>query len=141
MRKCRWRDIVFVLLVGMPGRAVADPVISSFPHSPISPFPHSLISSFQHSVVDGLAAVVASPSLYRHGFLTALPQVLRLDAALVWLVLGAGLTLNPLWLGLVLAGAASLVQPLRRGDDDPLHPLGPSGLWPTPGTDRAVGTS
>lgn len=64
MRKCRWRDIVFVLLVGMPGRAVADPVISPFPHSPISPFPHSLISSFQHFAVDGLAAVVAGDPIF-----------------------------------------------------------------------------
>ena len=80
----------------------------------------------------GVAAVVASPSLYRHGFLSGLPQVLRLDAALVWLVLGAGLSFNALWLGLVLAAAAVVVPALRAEGADPLHPLGPDGLWPLP---------
>jgi hypothetical protein len=87
----------------------------------------------------GLASVVASPSLYRHGFLTALPQVLRLDAALVWLVLGAGVTLNGLWLGLVVAAAASVLDLIRRRADDPLHPLGPDGLWPESGHPRGIG--
>ena len=95
----------------------------------------------------GLAAVVASPSLYRHGLLTALSQVLRLDAALVWLVLGAGLSLNALWLGLAVAGAASLLPALRDrgavpGADlagDPLHPLGPDGLWPASRHRRGTG--
>ncbi|HEU0237161.1 MAG TPA: glycosyltransferase 87 family protein, partial [Candidatus Limnocylindrales bacterium] len=80
----------------------------------------------------GLASVVASPSLYRHGFLSALPQVLRLDASLVWLVLGAGVTLNGLWLGVALAAAASVLDLIRRRGSDPLHPLGEDGLWPTP---------
>jgi hypothetical protein len=86
----------------------------------------------------GLASVVASPSLYRHGFLSALPQVLRLDAALVWLVLGAGVTLNGLWLGVAVAAAASVFDLIRRRAGDPLHPLGPDGLWPAPRHRTAV---
>jgi hypothetical protein len=87
----------------------------------------------------GLASVAASPSLYRHGFLTALPQVLRLDAALVWLVLGAGVTLNGLWLGVAVAAAASVLDLIRRRAGDPLHPLGPDGPWPESGHRRGIG--
>ena len=86
----------------------------------------------------GLASVVASPSLYRHGFLSALPQVLRLDASLVWLVLGAGVTLNGLWLGVAVAAAASVLDLIGRRAGDPLHPLGPDGLWPAPRHQSAV---
>lgn len=86
----------------------------------------------------GLASVVASPSLYRHGFLSALPQVFRLDASLVWLVLGAGVTLNALWLGVALAVAASAFDLIRHRGPDPLHPLGEDGLWPTPRHQTAV---
>jgi hypothetical protein len=94
----------------------------------------------------GLASVVASPSLWNHGFVFAIPAFLKLRADLFWLV--AGVMCVGSWPGpqIVLAiGVASwFVGPLRRRTDQPagreagpvatrddLHPLGRAAEpWP-----------
>ncbi len=76
----------------------------------------------------GVATVVASPSLFSHGFLVALPAVLALRPLVLWLALGITSVAPGLgwWLAVVLVVAASGLPPLRR-------PTG--GPWPTaPGT-------
>jgi hypothetical protein len=55
----------------------------------------------------GLASIVASPSLYRHGLLAGLPAVLALHPALVWLVLGLPLTYWGLWIAVMIAVVAT----------------------------------
>lgn len=82
----------------------------------------------------GIASIVASPSLWPHGFLVALPAVLALEAsALVWLALGLGSGgAAGLWL-MTLIGALAIA--IRDWDDrpvdaDPAHPLGGThGPW------------
>lgn len=80
----------------------------------------------------GLASIVASPSLWPHGFLVALPAVLFLDAAWLWLALGVGVGGAWLWV-LPVAGALALVRP----DRGPTAP-GPWGLRAGRHTDDAV---
>ncbi len=83
----------------------------------------------------GLASIVASPSLWPHGFVMALPALLALPMSpLVWLALGLGAGgAIGLWLMAALAAAAIL---LRSWDEtsiprDALHPLGGTrGPWP-----------
>jgi hypothetical protein len=80
----------------------------------------------------GLASIVASPTLWPHGFLAALPAVLLLDAPILWLGLGIGVGGNALWV-LPLLGAWALLRP-RAGyiSLDALHPLsGRTGPWGT----------
>jgi hypothetical protein len=93
----------------------------------------------------GLASVVASPSLWSHGFIFAIPAYLRLRADVFWLV--AGLMCQGVWPGpqasLAIAAAAWFVPGLGRkaltggsGDGSggaPLHPLG-AVLEPWPGS-------
>jgi len=55
----------------------------------------------------GLASIVASPSLYRHGMLTGLPAILALDPSLVWLVLGLPVTFWGLWIAVLIAAVAT----------------------------------
>jgi hypothetical protein len=90
----------------------------------------------------GLASVVASPSLWSHGFVFAIPAFLRLRAEWLWLV--AGLTTVGGWpgpqLALVIGVAAWFVKRLARPEDEPpdgprsrppLHPLGAAREpWP-----------
>ncbi len=57
----------------------------------------------------GLASVVASPSLYRHGLLAGLPAILAMDRQLVWLALGLPLTYWGIWIAIFLAALASTV--------------------------------
>lgn len=84
----------------------------------------------------GLASVVASPSLYIHGFVFAIPAFLRLRAEWLWLAAGMA-CVNPMpgpQLALGIAVAAWFIPWLARrpeteqaiGDDRrrPLHPLG-----------------
>ena len=88
----------------------------------------------------GLASAVASPSLWSHGFLVAIPAFLRLRASLCWLVLGllcAGEFPGPqlaLAVPVVVWVAGRLWPRLGvRGTAMPgeLHPLGPCvEPWP-----------
>ena len=96
----------------------------------------------------GLASAVASPSLFIHGFVFAIPSFLRLRAEWLWLV--AGMACIGPWpgpqLALGIGVAAWFVKGMARHENDdkaadglgrrPLHPLG-SALepWPT-GEDR-----
>jgi len=83
----------------------------------------------------GVASVVASPSLYRHGLLVALPGLLGNGELICWL--GLALTANGVaigwWLMVAAAvlGTASLDR--RRDDGEPsVHPLGSgAGPWPS----------
>jgi hypothetical protein len=95
----------------------------------------------------GLASVVASPSLWGHGFVFAIPSFLRLRAEWLWLV--AGMLSIGQWpgpqLGLGIGVTAWFVKGMARHPDDraaepfgrpPLHPLGAVvEPWPT-GEDR-----
>jgi hypothetical protein len=71
----------------------------------------------------GLATVVASPSLFSHGWLVALPAFLGLRAVALWLAVGiTSVAPGPgWWLAVVLVVVASAVPALRR-------PTG--GPWP-----------
>ena len=77
----------------------------------------------------GLAAIVASPSLWLHGFVFAIPAVLDLESsALVWAVLGvAGFAYGAWWM--IVIGALALLAAQQPRPDDALHPLaGTTGL-------------
>jgi hypothetical protein len=80
----------------------------------------------------GLAAIFASPALWPHGFVFALPALLMLEnGAAVWLVLGAGAVGPNMWH--VFAGAWVAVLAARRLPYGPLHPMaGTDGPWPNP---------
>ena len=90
----------------------------------------------------GVATVVASPSLFSHGWLVALPALIRLDTPWFWLALGLTACSPGLaWfvaLGLVIASWA--VPALRRGSGrDPWHPLDrASEPWPSALADARV---
>jgi hypothetical protein len=77
----------------------------------------------------GLATIIASPALWPHGFVFALPAVLTFESgALVWLVLGAGAAGSNMWL-LLYAGWLAVLAADRVPDH--LHPLaGTDGPWP-----------
>ena len=86
----------------------------------------------------GLASIVASPSLWPHGFVFALPAVLLLESgAAVWVVLGAGAVGPNMWL-LLYAGWVAVIAARRL--PDALHPLaGTDGPWPRSTTATAAG--
>jgi hypothetical protein len=77
----------------------------------------------------GLASIVASPSLWPHGFMFALPAVLMLESGTaVWVVLGAGAIWTNMW-QLFNAGWVAVVAARRL--PDALHPMaGTDGPWP-----------
>ena len=85
-----------------------------------------------------LASVIASPSLWSHGFLFAIPAVLRLRGPWFWLV--AGMLCAGQWpgpqLALGLAAVAWFVPWLRRSERDVADPRSPHPLgsaiepWP-----------
>lgn len=84
----------------------------------------------------GLASVVASPSLYRHGILAGLPAILALEPQLVWLVLGLPLTYWGMWIAVfvtALAGTIRRREASRRHDGHPAP-------W-TPARERATAVS
>jgi hypothetical protein len=97
----------------------------------------------------GLASVVASPSLWSHGFVFAIPSFLRLRAEWLWLV--AGMTSIGQWPGpqvaLVIGVAAWFLKGMARHENEvdaadgrggrPLHPLG-SAVEPWPPDDNMV---
>lgn len=72
----------------------------------------------------GVATVVASPSLFTHGFLVALPAFLGLRPMALWLALGFTSVAPGLgwWLSIALVVVASMAAPLRRSSGGP---------WPT----------
>ena len=80
----------------------------------------------------GLASIFASPALWPHGFVFALPAVLMLEnGAAVWMVLGMGAFGSNMW-ALVYGGWLSVVAG-RRLPSGSLHPLaGTDGPWPSP---------
>jgi hypothetical protein len=79
----------------------------------------------------GLASIFASPSLWPHGFVFALPAVLMLESGTaVWVVLGAGSIGPNVWL-LFYAGWVAVIASRRL--PDALHPMaGTDGPWPRP---------
>jgi hypothetical protein len=88
----------------------------------------------------GLASVIASPSLWSHGFMFGIPAFLSLRATWLWLVAGL-LSIGPFpgpQVALLIAALAWTVPSLRRdvpGGDAELaapHPLGAAATpWPT----------
>ncbi len=82
----------------------------------------------------GVATVVASPSLFSHGWLVALPAAFRLDTPWLWLVLGlTSCAPGPAWFAAVgvMAAAWFVPQMRKRPTDDPWHPLGrATEPWP-----------
>ena len=88
----------------------------------------------------GLASIFASPALWPHGFVFALPAVLMLESgAGVWVVLGASAINSNMW-NLVMFGWIALVA-ARRLPTGPLHPLfGTDGPWPSRPPAPAAGT-
>lgn len=80
----------------------------------------------------GLVSIFASPSLWPHGFVFALPAVLMLESgAAVWMILGAGAFGPNMWL-LFMAGWVAILG-ARRMPAGRLHPLqGSDGPWPRP---------
>jgi hypothetical protein len=79
----------------------------------------------------GLASIIASPSLWPHGFVFALPAVLMLESGTaVWIVLGAGAAGPSMWL-LFYCGWIAVIA--RRRLPDAIHPMaGTDGPWPRP---------
>ena len=76
----------------------------------------------------GIASVVASPSLYRHGFLVVLPGLLGNGETLFWLALGLGFSPDsPGWwfTAAIAAVGTFLWKPAGPRPEGTLHPLGP----------------
>jgi hypothetical protein len=87
----------------------------------------------------GIATVVASPSLFGHGLLMALPSMLSLRAPWLWLAIGFLSTPDGLqwWLAVVVVAVSWVVPAMRRAPSpestarEPLHPLGATQQpWP-----------
>lgn len=79
----------------------------------------------------GLASIFASPALWPHGFVFALPAVLMFEnGTLVWLLLGVGATGSNMWLLFWIGWLAILAA--RRLPSGRLHPMaGTDGPWPS----------
>ena len=82
----------------------------------------------------GVATVVASPSLFGHGWLVALPAMVSLETMTFWLVLGITACAPGLawFVGLAIVGLSWYLPGLRKREGaDPWHPLGPAATpWP-----------
>lgn len=86
----------------------------------------------------GIASVIASPTLWPHGFLMALPAALALPAPVLWLVLGTATGGASLWI-LPVAGICGLLRQWMQAErDDELHPLGNRGVGPWQTTEIEV---
>jgi hypothetical protein len=82
----------------------------------------------------GVATIVASPSLFSHGFLVAIPAMLRLDRPWLWLFLGITAAAPGLaWFAALAVLITSWFMPLmrKRPVEDGWHPLG-AGTEPWP---------
>lgn len=84
----------------------------------------------------GVAAVVASPSVFAHGFLIALPAFLGLRVPLLWIALGITSVAPGLgwWMAIALVIGATVIPGLRRETGgpwpraaDPTHPVDAAG--------------
>jgi hypothetical protein len=88
----------------------------------------------------GVATVTGSPSLFAHGYLVALPAMLRLDTPWFWLAFGlTSCAHGPAWFGAIAVIVWSWLDPSlrKRRTFDALHPLGAApAAWP-----RALTTS
>jgi len=81
----------------------------------------------------GVATIAASPSLYSHGYAVAVPAILRLRAAVLWLVLGiTAVEPGVQWFFALAVLVASWYVPALRRESEPatgdrdaerLHPL------------------
>jgi hypothetical protein len=83
----------------------------------------------------GLASVIASPSLWSHGFMFAIPAFLSLRAPWLWLATGL-LSIGPFpgpQVALLIAALAWFLPSLRREAAEGPHPLG-EAVTPWPGT-------
>jgi hypothetical protein len=82
----------------------------------------------------GVATVTGSPSLFSHGYLVALPAMLRLDTPWFWLAFGlTACAPGPAWFGAIGIVLWSWLEPSlrKRRGFDPYHPLGAaSAAWP-----------
>jgi hypothetical protein len=93
----------------------------------------------------GTATIVASPSLFVHGMLVAVPSMLSLRSPWLWMAIGfMSMPTAPQWILTVGVVALSWVAPtMRRAEPhigeaahigeatEPLHPLGSRGaVWP-----------
>jgi len=82
----------------------------------------------------GVATVAASPSLFSHGFLVALPAMFRLDTAWFWLAFGiTACAPGPAWFAALAIVVVSWYVPAmrKRFVRDPWHPLGSAAAaWP-----------
>jgi hypothetical protein len=83
----------------------------------------------------GVATVVASPSLFAHGWLVAVPALAGLRTVWFWLAFGlTACSPGPAWFLALLIVAASWYRPAmrRQPGDDAWHPLGPADRpWAT----------
>jgi hypothetical protein len=84
----------------------------------------------------GTATIVASPSLWGHGLLVAVPSLLSLRAPWLWLAIGVTSAPDGLqwWWAVAVIAASWLVPGMRRAEAtaghseeaaEPLHPLAP----------------
>jgi hypothetical protein len=82
----------------------------------------------------GVATVTGSPSLFAHGYLVALPAMLRLDTLWFWLAFGlTSCAHGPAWFGAIAVVVWSWLEPSlrKRREFDPYHPLGAApAAWP-----------
>ncbi len=100
----------------------------------------------------GTATVVASPSLFGHGLLVAVPSMLSLRSPWLWLAIGFLSTPDGLqwWLAVVVVVASWAVPAMRRAaasgatprdtaEPEPLHPLGATQVpWPSFSAERRL---
>ena len=94
----------------------------------------------------GVATIVASPSLWGHGLLAAVPSMLTLRAPWLWLAIGITSTPDGLqwWLAVALLAVSWAMPELGRRslkasqiDRETLHPLGAEiEPWPDATTDQ-----
>ena len=81
----------------------------------------------------GIATIVASPSLWPHGFVMALPAVLALPPLVLWLTLGVAVSGGALWLLPVVGAVSAFVSWDRLRANDPVDPMaGTRGPWARP---------
>jgi hypothetical protein len=68
----------------------------------------------------GVATIVASPSLYAHGLIVAVPALLRLDPRWMWLALGITSVAPGIgwWAGIALVVASWFVPPMRQPETE-----------------------
>jgi hypothetical protein len=88
----------------------------------------------------GLATIVASPTLWAHGFAVAIPAVLLLQAPLFWLSLGVGSFGQWFWVLPIVGAWAIWSERAPSVPRDAMHPLrGRGGPWEAPGRRRLRG--